>query len=476
MVTPTVQEEEVGTLMSTLEREETSTATSTARRRWVGFVGLAVASFLGCIDLTIVTTALPEITRGLDTTVATSQLTLGIFLMALAMFMVAAGRLGDRYGRRRVLLIGLTVFVVASIGAASAGTITALVVARFFQGAATATLYTSTSTLVESLFPEGRRGKAIGLLYAINGVGLAAGPVLGALLVPTFGWAAIFWVNVPLGVLALIGITAAVGESRAVEARGSDWAGQAALTVTVAAGVGVPVLGDIAGWVSVPVVVSAVVFVVGIAATVIVERRAADPLLEFALFTHRTFSAAIVSDFFLAVFYASALLILPLYLTAGEGFGLRASGLLLLLVSATMAVTSPQVGKVVDRAGPHRPLVAGFAFFVVAGVAITTGAFAGWLAAVLVGLVLFGLAWGLTLGPATVAALSSVDESKAGFAVGASWTFHNFGGALGAAVAAGVYGSPAAGDVGDATGRVAIVITGTSVVALVAVALLNRRR
>ncbi|WP_296390409.1 MFS transporter, partial [Williamsia sp.] len=256
--------------MSTLEHHDTTVDDTGTRRRWLGFGGLAVASFLGCIDLTIVTTALPEITRGLDTDVATSQLTLGVFLMALAMFMVTAGRLADRYGRKKVLLIGLSLFVVASVGAALAGTIAALVIARFFQGAATATLYTSTSTLVESLFGEGERGRAIGLLYAINGVGLAAGPVLGALLVPTWGWPAIFWVNLPLGLLALVAIVIAVDESRAETSTGSDWAGQVALAVTVVAGIGVPVLGDIAGWLSLSVLASAVVFLGGLALTVVV--------------------------------------------------------------------------------------------------------------------------------------------------------------------------------------------------------------
>lgn len=446
---------------------------STRTRRGIGFTGLAVASFLGCIDLTIVTTALPELTRSLGTSLALSQLTLSVFLVALAISMVTAGRLADRYGRRRVLLIGLAVFVAASVAAALAPSIAVLVGARFVAGSACATLYTSTSVLVESLFAEGERGRAIGLLYAVNGVGLAIGPVLGGVLVPVWGWPAIFWINLPLGVIAIAAIVYGVTENRSAEPAGTDWPGLVAVAVTVLGAIGVPVLGDTVGWLSPAVAASAVVAVLGAVLTVVVERRASDPLLKLSLLRHRAFSAAISSDFFLAFFYASALLTIPLYLTAGRGFDVRTTGLLLLLVSATMAVTSPQVGKLVDRRGPIALLTAGFVAFTAAGAAISTGAVLGWLPLTLAGLVLFGLGWASTLGPATVAALSSVDDAQASFAVGASWTFHNFGGALGASIAGGVFAS--APDAASGLGRVAGVLTATSVVALISVLLLGRR-
>ncbi|WP_167768681.1 MFS transporter [Nocardia sp. CS682] len=181
-----------------------------AKRRVIGFGGLAVASFLGCIDLTIVTTALPAIGADLQAGTSNTELTLGVFLMALSMFMVTAGRVADHLGRRKVLLFGLALFVVASAGAAAASSIGILLVARFVQGAACAVLYTSTSTLVESLFPPGDRGKAIGWLYSVNGLGLAIGPVLGGLLVPSLGWQSIFWINIPLGLAALVAIAFAV--------------------------------------------------------------------------------------------------------------------------------------------------------------------------------------------------------------------------------------------------------------------------
>ncbi|MFW0788525.1 MFS transporter [Gordonia sp. CPCC 205333] len=422
------------------------TTVAPTKRRTAGFIGLATASFLGCIDLTIVSTALPTITRELHTSIGVSQLVLSGFLTALAMFMVTAGRLGDQKGRRPVLLAGLGLFVVASIGAGLAPTIGALIAARFVQGAACAVLYTGTSTLVEQLFPEGERGRAVGWLYAVNGVGLAIGPVLGGLLVPTFGWPSVFWINVPFGLIALALIIAAVPSPPPSPKVGLDIPGQVFLALAVAATVAVLSLPASTGWVSAPVIVSAVIALAAAVALVAVERRANDPLLRVELLSHPRFRAALSSDFFLAAFYASALLILPQYLSEWHNLSERIIGLSLLLVSGTMAITSPRVGRWVDRSGPNTPLRYGFAAFAVTAGTILIGAITDSVVALLIGFVFFGVGWALILAPATLAALSAVPSSESGFAIGASWTAHNFGGALGAAVAAALYASSSADD------------------------------
>ncbi|WP_069160383.1 MFS transporter [Nocardia altamirensis] len=449
------------------------------QRRLIGFTGLAVASFLGCIDLTIVTTALPAIGDDLHAGPSSTELTLGVFLMALSMFMVTAGRIADRLGRRRVLLFGLALFVVASVGAALSWNIGSLIAARFVQGAACAVLYTSTSTLVESLFPEGDRGKAIGWLYSVNGLGLAIGPVLGGLLVPSFGWQSIFWINLPLGIAALVAIAYAVPHIAPDSSGGTDWAGQVLVAFAVVSAVGIFVLGDLAGWVSPAVFVAVVVFVAAVAIGIVVERRAASPLIDPALFGHRRFVAAIVSDFGLGLFYAAALLVIPTYLTEGRGFDVRSAGFLLLLVSGTLALSSPVAGRFVDRVGAHTLLPWGFGLLTLAGAGIALAAFGDQLALLVVALVLFGAGWALVLGPATVLAISSVAPARSGFAVGASWTFHNLGGAIGAALATVVFGHTqldVADAVGDATGNVAAIIASTSLVALIIVLVLTRGR
>lgn len=442
------------------------------RRRTAGFAGLATASFLGCIDLTIVSAVLPSVTRELGTSIDVSQLVLSGFLTALAMFMVTAGRLGDRFGRRRVLLVGLVVFVVASAVAALAPSIGWLIAARFVQGGACAVLYTCTSTLVEQLFAVGERGRAVGWLYAVNGVGLAIGPVLGAVLAPPLGWGSVFWLNVPLGVLAYALIRVSVPAPEPDTQSGMDLPGQALLAIAVAGAVAFVSLPQSSGWLSVPVVTAAAAAAAAGAVLVTVERRADDPLLSIALFAHPRFRVALLSDFFLAAFYASALLVLPPYLADGHGLSERAVGLSLLAVSATMALASAHVGRWVDRSGPQTALRYGFGALIVTAVIVVIAGLTGSLVVLLAGFVCFGLGWALILAPATVAALSSVPKGQSGFAVGASWTFHNLGGALGAAVAAGLY-TPSNASHGLL--RVAVILVATSLVALTAnLAITNR--
>ncbi|MFI1459401.1 MFS transporter [Nocardia carnea] len=466
MAAAAFQEAEVGAV-SVVDHE------LSAGRRTAGFVGLATASFLGCIDLTIVTTALPTITGELTTTIGVSQLVLTAFLTALAMFMVTAGRLGDLCGRRRVLLAGLAVFVIASVAAALAPGIGWLIGSRFVQGAACAVLYTGTSTLVEQLFPEGERGRAIGWLYAVNGIGLAIGPVLGGLLVPVFGWASVFWINVPFGLSAIVLIAWAVPAPAPSSRTGLDIPGQVFLALSVAAAVAFVSLPESIGWLSAPVLIAAVVAVLAGAGLIIAQRRAADPLLRIGLFAHPRFGAALLSDFFLAAFYASALLVLPPYLADRHGLDARATGAALLLVSVTMALASPRVGRWVDRVGPIVPLRFGFGSLAVsAGFTVVAGA-TGSLVVLLVGFVFFGLGWALILAPATLAALTSVDDAESGFAIGASWTFHNLGGAIGAAVVVAVYTSS---DAGGGLAAAAVVLLVLAVVALAANLVIKDRK
>ncbi|WP_378740144.1 MFS transporter [Nocardia brasiliensis] len=449
------------------------------QRRIAGFAGLAVASFLGCIDLTIVTTALPAIGDDLHAGASNTELTLGVFLMALSMFMVTAGRVADRLGRRRVLLFGLALFVIASAGAAASWSIGTLLIARFVQGAACAVLYTSTSTLVESLFPQGDRGKAIGWLYSVNGLGLAIGPVLGGLLVPSLGWQSIFWINIPLGIAALVAIALAVPRVLPDRTGGTDWPGQVVVALAVVSAVGIFVLGDLRGWLSPWVLLAAVVLVVAVAVGIVAERRAANPLIDPALFGNRRFVAAIVSDFSLGLFYAAALLVIPTYLTQGRDFDVRQAGFVLLLVSGTLALASPVAGRFVDRLGAHSLLPWGFGLLALAGAGIAWSAVGSHLPVLLVALVLFGAGWALVLGPATVLAISTVPPTRSGFAVGASWTFHNLGGAIGAALATVVFGHTdldLADEVGASTGRVAAIIATTSLVAAVVVVALTAIR
>ncbi len=415
-------------------------------RKWWAFAGVGLISFLGCIDLTIVNTAAPQIQADLGASVTDLQLVVNIFVVALSMFMVTMGRLADRHGRRRVLYIGTVVFGLASLGAGLAPGTGWLIAFRFLQGAAGAVLYTSTGAIVQNAFPASQRGRAIGALYAVNGVGLAIGPLLGGVIVSALGWHWVFWINVPLVVVALALCSFSVQESRDEQAGpGVDRAGLVLISLGIPAVVLAFTLGGSWGWTSgrtLGLLGGALVVLVVFHA---VERRAADPIISFRLFRRRAFLTAIVSDFALACFYTTVLFLMPLYLHEVHGFGGYATGALLLPCTAVMAALSPFVGRLTDRFGPRRLLVVGFTAFTVSALLLTRLSSGSSLGSVAVALVAMGIGWACVLGPATVSALSSVPERQAGLAMGSSWTFHNLGGAIGLAAGIVLYRARAEG-------------------------------
>ncbi|MEV4436607.1 MFS transporter [Streptomyces sp. NPDC049585] len=414
--------------------------TPTTDRTWWAFAGVGLISFLGCIDLTIVNTAAPQIQADLGASVTDLQLIVNIFIVALPMFMVTMGRLADTYGRRRVLYTGTVVFGLASLGAGLAPTTGWLIAFRFVQGAAGAILYTSTGAIVQNAFPAARRGRAIGALYGVNGFGLAIGPLLGGVIVSALGWQWVFWLNVPLIALALGLCSFSVRESRNEDAGpGLDWPGLVLISLGIPAVVLAFTLGDTWGWTS-PRTLGLLAFAAcALIAFQAVERRAADPIISFGLFRHRAFLGAIVSDFALACFYATVLFLLPLYLSDVRGYDGYATGALLLPCTAVMAALSPFVGRLTDRYGPRRLLAAGFTAFTAAALLLSAVTPGSGMPHLVLALVAMGLGWALVLGPATVSALSAVPERQAGLAVGSSWTFHNLGGAIGLAAGVNLY-------------------------------------
>jgi EmrB/QacA subfamily drug resistance transporter len=408
-------------------------------RKWWVLAGVSSASFLGCIDLTIVNTAAPAIGAELPATLTQLQLIVNVFVVALSMFMVAAGRLSDLAGRRRTLYAGCALFGVASLGAGCAPNVGTLVACRFLQGAGCAVLYTSSSAIVSDAFEPARRGRAIGSLYAVNGLGLAIGPMLGGLLVGTVGWRWIFLINVPLLLVALAMLAVSLRESRVSGAVRLDLPGLALLAAALAGLIFAGTFGDAFGWASAPVLGAVGV---GLAASVgfgWASRRTAHPVIPFRLFTQRLFRCAAISDFSLAFFYTTALFLLPLYLDVVRHADAVSTGLLMLPTTVTVAVLSPLTGRVVDRVGPIPVLLTGFVGFGLSALLQSRFDVETGLGVVLAAGTLMGIGWGCVLGPAAVAALSSVPKSDAGVALGAAWTCHNVGGAVGLAIGMTVY-------------------------------------
>ncbi|AHH97255.1 Major facilitator superfamily (MFS_1) transporter [Kutzneria albida DSM 43870] len=405
-----------------------------ASRKWWVLTGVSIVSFLGCIDLTIVNTAAPDIGRDLRTTVTQMQLIVNIFVVALSMFMVTAGRLSDILGRRKVLYAGTALFGLASLGAGLAPNIPLLVVFRFLQGASCAVLYTSSSTIVSNAFPESQRGKAIGTLFAVNGIGLAIGPMLGGLIVGALNWHWVFLVNVPLVVIALAICSVSLTESKADTDVELDWPGLVLLALGLSGVIFAFTFNDTFGWGSWQVLGTLAVGVLALVVFVIVDRRQRFPLIPFKLLANKLFLSAVTAEFSLAFFYTTALFLMPLYLSTVRHYDELTIGLMMLPTTATVAVLSPLVGRLVDKVGPIIVLTTGFAAFTLSAVLQSQFDAHSGIGYVAAAFVLMGIGWAFVLGPAAVAALSAVPQRLSGLAVGATWTFHNFGGAVGLAL------------------------------------------
>ncbi|QXI29900.1 MFS transporter [Pseudomonas vanderleydeniana] len=410
------------------------------QRKWWALLGVSIASFLGCVDFTIVNTALPALQADLQASVDSLQWVINGFILALSSFMVLVGRLADLHGRKRVLFIGLGVFGLASLGAGLASGIDLLIAARILQGAACAVLYTASGAIVANTFDSAEQGKAFGILFGVNGVGLAVGPVLGGLITSAFGWQWIFLINVPFVLLSLGISSFSVDESRSREEGARlDWLGAALLLIGLPSLVLVIVQGAAWGW-GAPVTLGLIALaVVALATFVAVEKRVAAPIIDLQLFANRRFVAGVVASFSLAVFYCVAFFVMPLYLALVRGESVQASGLLLLPTTLGVAVLSPLVGRLVDRKGPALPIKAGLLLFLLSALLQAGFDRQTSLAYLLAAFVIMGLGWASILGPSTVLGISSVSQNVSSVAMGSLMTLHNIGGGLGLAVGVGIY-------------------------------------
>lgn len=409
--------------------------TSEYHRKWWVLAGVGIASFLGCIDFTIVNTVLPALRSELHATVTELQWMVNIFLLALSAFMVVMGRIADLYGRRRLLFAGSIVFGLASLGAGLATTVDWLLAFRLAQGIACAVLYTASGAIVSHAFPESERGKAIGWLFGINGLGLALGPVAGGILVSTLGWRWIFLMNVPLILVSLLICTMSVRESREIgEDNSLDWSGLTLLILGLTAGLLAVSQGNLWGWSSGMTFSALSIACVALALFYRVEQQATSPILKLQLFANRAFIVAAIAQAALAFFYVLAFFLMPLYLSGVQALHGYQIGLMLLPTTATVALVSPVAGRMADRYGAHAVLLVGFACFVLS--ALLQSLFSAESSLIFVGaaFAFMGVGWACVLGPSTVAALSSVPQQMGAVAMGSSWTVHNIGGAVGLAL------------------------------------------
>jgi EmrB/QacA subfamily drug resistance transporter len=405
-------------------------------RPWLALVVLALAQFMVVLDVTIVNVALPAIQASLHLSADGLEWVVNAYTLAFGGLLLLGGRASDLLGRRRVFMVGLTLFAGASLAGGLAPSAGLLIAARATQGVGAALLSPAALALVTVMFPAGRgRNIALGVWGALAGIGGTLGVVAGGVLVDSLGWEWIFFVNVPVAAVALLATPVFVAESRNDAARGFDFAGAVLGTAGLLALVGAVLRTDAAGWGSAQVLSLFGAAAVLIAAFLRVESRAYDPLLPLRLFRIRglgvsAIALALNGGAFLGMFFLSAL-----YLQQVHGDSALDAGAHFVPMGIAAIVAAVAGAHLVTRFGTRPAYVAGSAVGV-AGLLLLTrvGAHAGYAADLLPGFVVFGLGLPLVGVSNQIAAVAEAPPADAGAVSGIVTTAFQVGGALGLAV------------------------------------------
>ncbi len=395
-----------------------ATADELGRRRRLLVLMTCCASIVVVVmDISIVNVALPAIRHNLHASVSSLQWTIDAYTLVLASFLVLAGSIADRFGRRRVFQTGLAAFGVGSLLCGLAPGIGWLIVARVIQALGGTMLNPVAMAIIANTFTDrAERARAIGVFGSVSGLALALGPILGGILVDDVGWRYVFWVNVPIVAAAYLCTRLFVSESRAASARRADPVGQALVILMLGGLVCAIIESSRLGWSSSVILGLLAAAVAGAAGIVGYEPRRTDPLLELRLFRSVPFSSAIVMALFALCGFGAFLFVTTLYLQSVRGLSALAAGLCLLPVGVLVLLLGPPTGRVVGRLGPRLPLtVAGTALALGGGICLWIGPESP-LPAVLATFVPIGVFLGVVNPPITNTAVSGMPRSMAGVA------------------------------------------------------------
>jgi EmrB/QacA subfamily drug resistance transporter len=429
---------ETAALEAPMTNTRSASTVSPTQLRWV--LGLtSTASFMVVLDALVVTTALPRMQRDLHANLASLQWTVNSYGIAFAAGIITAAALGDRFGRRRVFNLGLALFTLASAACALAPNATDLVIARTVQGLGAAAVLPLSLTILTTAFPVQRRGLIVGIYGGLAGLAVATGPLVGGVVTEGLNWHWIFWLNVPIGVLAIVLGIRLLPESHGAVER-VDLVGVGLVTAGVVGLVWAMVRANGVGWSS-PEIVSTLV---GGAALLVAfvgwERRVAAPMVPMRLFRSRAFAAGNVTMFLMSgATFAAAFLIVQEFQFA-RGYSPVSTGLRLLPFFGTPMVISPLAGALSDRIG-RRPLMVigltlqalGFAWVAVRGSLSTS-----WVELV-AALLVAGIGISMALPTVPTAVLSAVTAVEMGKASGISAMSQRFGAVFAIAIGSAVF-------------------------------------
>lgn len=390
----------------------------TAQARWI-LLTTILGSSIAMLDATVVNVALPTLAEDLDAPLSGLQWTVNAYTLTLASFILVGGSLGDRVGRRRIFLLGIVWFAVASLLCGLSQNIWQLVAARALQGIGGALLTPGSLALIQASFTPTDRARAIGTWAGLGGVATLIGPFLGGYLIDQANWRWIFLINVPLAALALWVGHKHVPESRDELSAGHfDWLGAVFAVVTLGAGT-YALIYAADDLIRPDVLAALVVALAGAVAFIVSQRREANPMVPLGIFSSRQFSAANGMTFLVYGALSAVFFILVLQLQVVSGFSATAAGVAMLPVTILMMLLSARAGAVAGRIGPRIPMTVG-PLICAAGALLflRAGPDADYVTDVLPGAIVFGLGLCALVAPLTATVLAAADDRYAGVASG----------------------------------------------------------
>ncbi|MGY5123945.1 MFS transporter [Streptomyces nigrescens] len=430
--------------MSPVASDATTTLQPPGRTaaRWLILAVICLAQLTVILDNTVLNVAIPSLTEDLGATTADVQWMINAYSLVQSGLLLTAGNSADRYGRKKMLAVGLVLFGVASLGAALAQSPGQLIAARAGMGVGGALLVTTTLAVVMQIFDDDERPKAIGIWSSVNSLGFAAGPLIGGVLLDHFWWGSLFLVNLPVAVVALSAVLTLVPESKSRAGERPDLLGALLSMIGMVGVVFAIISGPVTGWLSGRVLVSAAIGLVGLAVFALWELRVPYPMLDMHFFRNRRFIGAVSGGILVAFGMGGSMFLLTQHLQLVLGYGPLDAGLRMAPLAVTVILLNftGLSARLLPRLGTPGMIVSGMSLLAagLAAISLLGGDSYG---GMLTGLIVMGVGVALAMPTMANAIMSAIPPAKAGVGAGVNGTLMEFGQGLGVAVLGAVLNS-----------------------------------
>jgi EmrB/QacA subfamily drug resistance transporter len=410
--------------------------------KWLVLISVGIGTFMSALDASVVNVTLPTITTSFKSSITTTEWIVTIYLLTVSCLLLAFGRLGDLHGHKRVYATGFILFTISSALCGFATSPGMLIVFRGLQAFGAAMLFANSPAILTGNFPANQRGQALGLQATLTYLGLTVGPSLGGWLTQQFGWQTVFFINIPIGLLALFFCIKFIPDDRNhKEVTPFDWPGAITFMFGLVSLLVVLNRGQEWGWLS-PASIAIFLFsIIMLVWFIRIERSTGGPMLDLKLFEHKTFTFSVISALLNYVSMYAIIFLLPFYLIQGRGFNPAEAGLILTAQPIVMAIIAPISGALSDRISPRWLATGGmailsFGLWQLAQLGETSST-----QTIIIALATAGFGTGIFISPNTSALLGSAPRQRQGIASGILATSRNVGMVLGIGMAGAIFTS-----------------------------------